>query len=138
VVAEVEDPRHYKVDRGSDPIKRAKLYANLGMQVIVGPYFQPRLEGEDKHRVYNLFLTVLNKTNDATSAEDSVSAKQIAKFLLEYFRSSGEGEDWPRDEDEEGKQLLAFYQDRDEGERIPFWPIGEYEQIEIPPLTDES
>jgi GNAT superfamily N-acetyltransferase len=138
VVGEVEDPRHYTVDRGSDPILRAKLYAQLGMQVVVGPYFQPRLEGECKHRVYNLFLTVLNNTNDAISAADSVSAEQIATFLLEYFRSSGEGEDWPRDDDEEGNQLLAFYQDRDEGERIPLRPIGEYEQIEIPPLTDES
>jgi hypothetical protein len=130
VLSEVEDPRHHAVEGGSDPVRRAKLYARQGMQVVVGPYFQPKLEGEGRERVYNLFLTVVNESNDPATWRDSVPGKQIADFLIEYFQSSGEGEDWPRDDDEEGKQLLAFYQTR---ERIPLRPIGEWEHIEIPP-----
>jgi hypothetical protein len=135
VLAEVEDPRHYAAELGSDPVLRAKLYARQGMQVVVGPYFQPKLEGEGKKRVYNLFLTVLNESTDPATWPDSVPGKQIADFIIEYFQSSGEGEDWPRDDDEEGKQLLTFYQSR---ERIPLRPIGEWEHIEIPPLADSS
>jgi Acetyltransferase (GNAT) family len=133
VLCEVEDPRHHGVDRGSDPVLRAALYARQGMQVIVGPYFQPKLEGEDKERVYNLFLTVVNESNDPATWQDSVSGQQIAEFLCEYFHASGEGEDWPRDDDDDGKRLLAFYQSH---ERIPLRPIGEWEHIDIPPLTD--
>ena len=140
VLAEVEDPRHHSVDRGSDPVRRVELYARQGMQVVVGPYFQPKLEadeesGEEKHRVYHLFLTVLNESNDPATWQDSVSGDQIADFLLGYFRSSGEGGDWPREDDEEGKQLLAFYRNR---ERIPLRPISEWEDIEIPELSDPS
>jgi GNAT superfamily N-acetyltransferase len=131
VLCEVEDPRHHPAVLGSDPVKRAELYARQGMQVVVGPYFQPKLDGTDKTRVYNLFLTVLNASNDPATWQDSVSGKQIADFLIEYFRSSGEGEDWPREDDEKGKQLLAFYQSRD---RIPLQPIGEWQHIDIPPL----
>lgn len=134
VLSEVEDPRHHAVALGGDPVKRAELYARQGMQVVVGPYFQPKLEGEGKKRVYNLFLTVVNKSNDPTTWGDSVSAKQIADFLCGYFHSSGEGEDWPHDDDEKGKQLLAFYQDP-KNERIPLRPIGEWQHIDIPPLT---
>jgi GNAT superfamily N-acetyltransferase len=133
VVAEVEDPRHHTVVRDSDPVRRAKLYARQGIQVIVGPYFQPKLEGEGKNRVYNLFLTVLNEDTDPSTWHDSVPGKQIADFLLGYFQSSGESDDWPQDDDEDGKRLLAFYQNH---ERIPLRPIGDYEHIEIPPLTD--
>ncbi|MDT7765230.1 MAG: hypothetical protein QOC63_4650 [Mycobacterium sp.] len=133
LLCEVEDPRHHDVVLGGDPVKRAELYARQGMQVIVGPYFQPKLEGKGKTRVYNLFLTVVNESNDPATWRDSVSGEQIANFLCEYFWSSGEGEDWPRDDDEEGKRLLAFYRSRD---RIPLQPIGEWEHIDIPPLTD--
>jgi hypothetical protein len=129
VLSEVEDPRHHAAEGGSDPVRRAKLYARQGMQVVVGPYFQPKLDGEGKERVYNLFLTVVNESNNPATWQDSVPGKQIADFLIEYFQSSGEGEDWPRDDDEQGKQLLAFYQTR---ERIPLRPIGEWEHIEIP------
>jgi GNAT superfamily N-acetyltransferase len=132
VLSEVEDPRHHAVVMGGDPVKRVALYARQGMQVVVGPYFQPKLEGEGKTRVYNLFLTVVNASDDPTTWQDAVSGEQIANFLCEYFRSSGEGEDWPRDDDETGKELLAFYENN---ERVPLRPIGEWEHFDIPPLT---
>jgi predicted N-acetyltransferase YhbS len=135
VISEVEDPRHHVAEGGSDPVRRAALYARQGMQVVVGPYFQPKLDGEAKKRVYNLFLTVLNESSDPATWQDSVPGKQIADFLVEYFQSSGEGQDWPREDDKKGKRLLAFYRCR---ERIPLRPIGEWEHIEIPPLTDPS
>jgi GNAT superfamily N-acetyltransferase len=133
VLCEVEDPRHHGVVMGGDPVKRVELYARQGMQVVVGPYFQPKLEGEGKTRVPNLFLTVVNDSDDPATWQDSVSGDQIAEFLCGYFRSSGEGEDFPHDDDTDGKRLITFYRKHD---RIPLQPIGEWEHIDIPALAD--
>jgi GNAT superfamily N-acetyltransferase len=126
VMAEVEDPRRHPVVGDIDPKRRATFYGRRGVQVVVGPYFQPRLDGEGNKRVYDLFLTVLSGSN-----KDSVPAGQITAFLLEYFRDSGEGDDWPRADDEEGNRLLSWYCDR---ETVPLHSIGDYAHIEIPQI----
>ena len=132
VLAEVEDPRRHPAAGDVDPKRRAEFYARRGAQVVVGPYFQPRLEGAGKRRVYDLFLTVLNGNSEAITPENSVRAQQLTNFLLEYFRDSGEGSDFPRANDEEGKGLLAWYRDRD---TVALRPIGDYAQIEIPRIS---
>lgn len=134
VVAEIEDPRHHPVVGVIDPKRRAAFYARRGAQVVVGPYFQPRLDGEGKKRVYDLFLTVLHGSSGAISPENSVSAGQLATFLLEYFVESGEGSDWPRAEDEEGNRLLGWYRGR---EIVRLYPMGKYTEIEIPRIIDQ-
>jgi GNAT superfamily N-acetyltransferase len=132
VLAEIEDPRQYPAVGDIDPKRRALFYARRGAQVIVGPYFQPRLDGEGKRRVPHLFLTVLDGNSEAITPENSVRAEQVTNFLLEYFRESGEGSDFPRADDEEGNRLVAWYRDR---ETVPLHPIGDYAQIEIPQIS---
>ena len=56
---------------------------------MVGPYFQPKLEGEGKKRVYDLFLTVISGTTEAISPQNSVPAEMIVGFMLDYFKDSG-------------------------------------------------
>jgi len=135
VVAEVEDPRRHPAVGDIDPKRRAAFYARRDAQVVVGPYFQPRLEGAGKKRVRDLFLTVLSGSSEAISPENSVPAGQLSDFILEYFRETGEGSDWPKVGDEEGNRLLAWYGGR---EMVQLHPIGEYEQIEIPRLIGHS
>jgi GNAT superfamily N-acetyltransferase len=132
VLAEIEDPRRHPPAGDIDPARRAMFYARRGAQVVVGPYFQPKLEGDGKKRVYDLFLTVISGTNDAISPQNSVRAEMIADFMLDYFRDSGEGSDWPRADDDEGTRLLAWYRDR---ESVSLQPIGEYAQIDIPRIS---
>jgi GNAT superfamily N-acetyltransferase len=132
VVAEVEDPRHHPPADDVEPKRRAQFYARRGAQVVVGPYFQPRLEGAGKKRVYDLFLTILGGNAEAITSENSVRAEQLTKFILEYFRDSGEGGDFPRANDQEGKDLLAWYRAR---ETVALHPIGDYAQIEIPRIN---
>ncbi len=127
VVAEIDDPRHHLAAGDIDPERRVAFYARRGAQVVVGPYFQPRLAGEGKKRVYGIFLAVLSGSNGTVSAGPSVSARQIAAFLQEYF--GGEERDCSRDEDAERRWLLDWYQGR---ETIRLHPIGRYAEIEIP------
>jgi GNAT superfamily N-acetyltransferase len=129
VVAEVEDPRHHPTVGDLDPKRRAEFYERLGAQVVVGPYFQPRLDGEGKKRAYNLFLTVFGGNGEAITPDNSVRAAIITDFLVEYFRQSGEGIDWPLPSDEEGNSLLAWYRGR---ETVPLHPIGDYARIQLP------
>jgi hypothetical protein len=82
--------------------------------------------------VYDLFLTVLRASRDAITPEHSVRAEQLSNFLLEYFRDSGEGTDFPRADDEEGNRLLAWYRGRD---AVALHPIADYAQIEIPQIS---
>ncbi len=131
VLAEIEDPRRHPAVGDIDPKRRAAFYARRGAQVVVGPYFQPRLDGEGKKRVHDLFLTVLSGGRDAITPENSVRSQQLANFLLEYFRDSAEGGDFPRADDEEGNRLLAWYRGR---ETVGLHPIADYAQIEIPRL----
>jgi GNAT superfamily N-acetyltransferase len=130
-LAEVEDPRRHPVDGDIDPGRRAQFYARRGAQVILGPYFQPRLEGPGRRRVYNLFLTVLDGNDEAITPGNSVRAPQLTDFILEYFRDSGEGDDFPRSDDDEGKKLVAWYRGR---ATVDLHPIGDYSLIEIPRL----
>lgn len=133
VLAEIEDPRRHPAVGDIDPQRRAMFYARHGAQVVVGPYFQPRLDGEVKKRVYDLFLTVLSARSGVINPENAVPAGILTDFILDYFRQSGEGADWPRAEDEEGNRLLAWYRDR---ETVPLHPIGDYAQIKIPQLSE--
>ncbi|HET9890122.1 MAG TPA: hypothetical protein VFQ42_06435, partial [Mycobacterium sp.] len=133
VLAEIEDPRRHFVVGDIDPGRRAAFYARRGAQVVVGPYFQPRLPGEGKKRVHGLFLSVLRGTSDAISPDNSVRTEQLIDFFLEYFRDSGEGGDFPRSDDAEGTQLLAWYRGR---ETVALHPIGDYAQIKIPQVTE--
>lgn len=129
VVAEVEDPRRHPVIADIDPKRRAEFYARRGALVVVGPYFQPRLAGGGKKRVYDLFLTVLDAK---ANRENTVRADQVTQFILEYFRDSGEGTDFPRSDDDEGSRLLAWYGER---ETVPLRPMADYAEIEIPRLS---
>jgi GNAT superfamily N-acetyltransferase len=132
VLAEIEDPRRHPAVGDIDPTRRAAFYARRGAQVVVGPYFQPRLDGEGKERVHDLFLTVLSGGRDAITPENSLRAEQIANFLLEYFRDSGEGSDFPRADDEEGNRLLDWYRGR---ETVALHPMADYVHIEIPRIS---
>ncbi len=125
VLAEVEDPRHHPGAGDIDPTRRVNFYARRGARVVLGPYFQPRLGGAGKKRVYDVLLTVLS----GCGPENSIRAAQLTSFLLEYFRGSGEGADWPRSDDEEGNRLLAWYRRRD---MVALSPIGDYARIDIP------
>ena len=108
VLAEVEDPRHHPVVGDIDPKRRVTFYARRDAQVIVAPYFQPRLDGEGKKRVFHLFLTVLSGSPNVITPENAVDAQIVTAFIREYFRDSGEGEDWPQSDDLKGTQLLAW------------------------------
>lgn len=132
VVAEIDDPRYHPPAGEVDADRRVAFCGRRGMQVVVGPYFQPRLKGEGKKRVYGLFLAVLASGGGATVAGQSVSvvsARQLTEFLREYFAASGEDSGWPRDEDEEGRWLLDWYRDRD---MVRLRPIDKYLEAEIP------
>ena len=131
VVAEVEDPRSHPVVGDIDPQRRISFYARRGAQIVVGPYFQPRLDGSGTNRVHDLFLTVLSGSREVLGPEKTLRAELLTDFILDYFRDSGEGGDWPRAEDEEGTRLLAWYRSR---ETVALHPIGDYAQIEIPRL----
>lgn len=133
VMTELEDPRRHPVVGDIDPKQRVAFYARRGAQVVIGPYFQPRLDGEGTKRVYDLLLTVLSASSEVARPENSVPAGQFTDFLLEHFRESGEGSDWPRAEDEEGNRLLTWYRRR---EMVRLHPIAEYAQIEIPRIVD--
>jgi len=128
VVAEIADPRHQPVVGGIDPKQCAAFYARRGAQVVVGPYFRPRLEGEGKKRIYDLFLIVLS----GSGPDNSVPGGKLADFLLEYFRASGDSENWPLSEDAEVNRLLAWYRSR---QMVRMNPIAEYAQIEFPRLN---
>lgn len=127
VVAEVEDPRYHAVAGDIDPERRIAFYSRHGAHIIAGPYFQPRIEGEGRQRVYDLFLTVLHAGSGITSRESTMSAQKVADFLQEYFVATGEGCDWPQDE--EGRWLLDWYRSR---ETVALQPIGEYSKVDIP------
>jgi GNAT superfamily N-acetyltransferase len=127
VLAEIDDPRCHPVVDGIDPERRVAFYARHGTQIIVGPYFQPRLDTEGRKRVYGMFLSVLY------GASGCVSAPRITRFLEEYFRQSAEGSDWPRPEDIEGNVLVGWYRGR---ETVSLHPIGEYRDAGVPQLRD--
>jgi GNAT superfamily N-acetyltransferase len=129
VVAEIDDPRYHPPTGEIDAERRVAFCARHGMRLVTSPYFQPRLKGKGKKRVYGLFLAVLGGSNAATGAGQSVSAGQLSSFLLEYFATSDEGSDWPRDEDEEGRWLLDWYRGR---ERVGLQPIDSYSKAGIP------
>lgn len=129
VIAEIEDPRYHPVVGDNDPERRVAFYARHNAQIAIGPYFQPRLEGPDKKRVYGLFLTILYGSSDVISPGHSIPAQQIVTFLREYFTASGEGSEWPRDEDGEGHWLLDWYRDH---EMVSLHPIGKYSEIDLP------
>jgi hypothetical protein len=129
VVAEIEDPRHHPVVGDIDPKRRVTFYARRGARVVMGPYFQPRLDGEGRKRVYHLFLTVLGGSGEVVSAENWVPTGILQDFLIDYFRDSGEGKDFPHADDREGNWLLAWYRDR---ETVSLHPIGDYAHLQIP------
>ena len=127
VLAEVEDPRYHPVVGDIDPDQRVAFYARRGAQIIAGPYFQPRLEGEGRQRVYDLLLTVLHASDETVSPARTMPGWQVTDFLREYFAAAGEGEDWPQDE--EGRWLLDWYRSRT---TVGLQPIGEYAKAGIP------
>jgi GNAT superfamily N-acetyltransferase len=135
VLAEVEDPRRHPADGDIDPKRRAMFYARRGAQIVVGPYFQPKLEGEGKKRVYDLFLSVISGTTEAISPQNSVPAEMIVGFMLDYFKDSGEGSDWPQADDDEGNRLLAWYRGR---ASVSLQPMGDYAQIDIPRIGGQG
>jgi GNAT superfamily N-acetyltransferase len=124
VLAEVDDPRYHPAVGDIDPVRRIAFYTRNETQLVAGPYFQPRLEGEGKERVYDMFLAVLSGGEAA-----SVPAAQIVAFLREYFTDSGEDAGWPFADDADGRWLLDWYRSR---ETVSLQPIGRYAQAEVP------
>ena len=124
VLAEIDDPRYHPASGGIDPDRRITFYARHQTQLVVGPYFQPRLDGEGKQRVYDMFLAVLNG-----DGQTSLPGPTIAAFLREYFTASGEGDDWPLAADPAGQWLLHWYGTR---ETVGLLPIDSYPKAEIP------
>lgn len=127
VVAEVDDPRYHPPTGEIDAERRVAFSARQGWQLVVGPYFQPRLKGPGKKRVYGLFLAVVDGSGGSAGPGQSVSARQLAAFLLEYFETSEECGDWPQDE--EGCWLLTWYRGR---ETVGLQPIDTYSEAGIP------
>ena len=76
VLAEIDDPRYHPASGNIDPARRITFYARHEKQLVVGPYFQPRLDGEGKQRVYDMFLAVLNG-----DGKTSLPGPAIAAFL---------------------------------------------------------
>jgi GNAT superfamily N-acetyltransferase len=128
VLAEIDDPRYHPATADIDPRRRVAFYARHGTRIALGPYFQPRLEGEGKKRVYDMFLAVLAGRDGAIGPGPSVAGRQVSAFLMEYFTASGEGSDWPRADDAEGRWLLDWYRDRD---MVGLQPIENYTKAEI-------
>jgi GNAT superfamily N-acetyltransferase len=124
VLAEIDDPRSHPAVGDIDPQRRVAFYARHKTQMVIGPYFQPRLVGEGRRRVHGMFLAVLYGGDGA-----SVPAPQLAAFLQEYFADAEEESDWPRPDDVEGRWLLDWYRDR---ETVGLRPIDEYAKAEIP------
>jgi GNAT superfamily N-acetyltransferase len=124
VLAEIDDPRYHPASGGIDPERRITFYARHQTQLVVGPYFQPRLDGEGKQRVYDMFLAVLNG-----DGKTSLPGPAIAAFLREYFTASGEDGAWPLSDDSAGQWLLHWYDAR---ETVGLQPIGDYQKAEIP------
>jgi GNAT superfamily N-acetyltransferase len=123
VLAEIDDPRFHPAVGDIDPQRRVAFYARLNTQMVLGPYFQPRLE-EGRQRVHGMFLAVLYGGN-----EGSVPAPQLVAFLRKYFAGSEGESDWPRPEDAEGRWLLDWYRGC---ETVGLRPINEYAEAEIP------
>jgi GNAT superfamily N-acetyltransferase len=124
VLAEIDDPRYHPASGDIDPDRRITFYARHQTQLLVGPYFQPRLDGEGKQRVYDMFLAVLNG-----DGKTSLPGPTIAAFLREYFTASGEDGDWPLAADPAGQWLLHWYGTR---ETVGLLPIDNYPKAEIP------
>jgi hypothetical protein len=124
VLAEIDDPRYHPASANIDPERRVAFYARHETQIVTGPYFQPRLDGEGKQRVYDMFLAVLCGDGKA-----SLPAPTITAFLKEYFTASGEDSDWPLADDSEGQWLLDWYSKR---ETVGLQPVDKYSNVEIP------
>lgn len=124
VLAEIDDPRYHPASGDIDPGRRVAFYARHGTQIVTGPYFQPRLDGNGKERVYDMFLAVLHGGDQA-----SVEAPRIVAFLREYFTASGEDSDWPLANDSDGKWLLDWYS---KYETVGLQPVDKYSKVEIP------
>jgi GNAT superfamily N-acetyltransferase len=124
VLAEIDDPRFHPPAGDIDPERRVAFYARQKTQMVIGPYFQPRVLGEGRKRVHGMFLAVLHGGDGA-----SVPAPQLAAFLQEYFADVEQESGWPRPEDAEGRWLLDWYRDR---ETVALRPIDEYAKTEIP------
>ena len=60
MLAEIDDPRYHPAAGGIDPARRVAFYAPSRDQADRRPYFQPRLDGDGKARVYDMFLSVLS------------------------------------------------------------------------------
>jgi GNAT superfamily N-acetyltransferase len=123
MLAEIDDPRYHPAAGGIDPARRIAFYDRHGTRLIAGPYFQPRLDGAGRARVYDMFLSVLS------AGPDSVPGAQIAAFLADYFADSGEDPGWPRPDDAEGRWLLDWFRAR---ETVSLHPIGAYAQAGVP------
>jgi len=129
VVAEVEDPNFHASSRAGEPMARLRLFAELGGQVLLLPYFQPRL---DSHldRVQHLLLLVFSiddsvivrRQHKFYGPVDAVDGSIIDDFLVEYF-TMAEGS-LPRDE--EFEQLRSLCQ---ASMGVPLLPIFESPRV---------
>jgi GNAT superfamily N-acetyltransferase len=102
IVAEVEDPRHYRDTRFGDPVRRVRLYQRIGARALPLPYFQPALTpGQD--RVRHLMLMVLGGSAAPADA-GQVDGQVIERFLAENLEAA---EGRARPGDAEAQQLFA-------------------------------
>ncbi|BBX45228.1 hypothetical protein GCM10009641_21810 [Mycobacterium cookii] len=87
-VAEVEDPRFYRIDeQHGDPEARLRFYARLGARIIDIPYFQPALSKEQS-RVRNLFLMQLGADESVTRQDNMLDSATLTRFIDEYLAAT--------------------------------------------------
>jgi GNAT superfamily N-acetyltransferase len=102
VLAEVEDPAHYREPTThGDPAARVRFYARRGAAVLGLPYFQPALR-RGAVRVSHLLLVVLHVAPALRVEEGRVDAATVLEFLRELFLAC-EGR---LPDDVEGRRLL--------------------------------
>jgi GNAT superfamily N-acetyltransferase len=103
MIAEVEDPRHYRYDAAlGDPARRVSLYERVGARALPVPYVQPALQ-PGRARVANLMLMVFGGA-DAPPGTSRVDGRTVEQFLVEFYELS-EGQ--VRADDEQLQAMLA-------------------------------
>ncbi len=150
VVAEIEDPRHYP--RGeTDPARRAAFWFRHGAELLLVPFFQPRVR-EQLPRVYDMFLVVLDAKPAAMATEvanacsrtagrstaagrtsgRAIRSEVLLRFLEEYFTAS-EGPDSVAS-DPEFRWLFNRYGEQDS---IRLVPLDIYRGVDLPRVPRE-
>jgi GNAT superfamily N-acetyltransferase len=126
VVAEVDDPRFFPDTGDISPDRRVAFYNSIDSELIVGPYFQPRIH-LDAQRVYHMMLVLIHGTPRAlVGPPRAIRSAPLVAFLEGYF--AVEEEQTP-EEASELQWLLDWYRERP---NVELRPIGDFAACELP------